>query len=392
MRLAGVLGLLLSACSFEHGQIMGDGSVVDLDASDARIDGPAGCTSFSTQIDTCSQLMPGSALQLDGSNTFDTDDFSLTTPNGNVDLPHTIVTTPDGDLVVVFVTTFDLLSGATLRVVGNSNDRPLGIVATGAVTISGLIDLSDNGAGARDDSACGAALVGDAGQTDAGGGSGGGGGAFAGSGGGGGNGDKDMNADGGQSTGAAGGIALLARPMHVLGGCDGGHGGDSGGSGGNAGDGGGAIFIASAAAITIATSGGINAGGGGGRGGTGNGGGGGGGGSGGMILLESNSVTINGKLGANGGGGGEGADGNDGADGTIGLLSTSRASGGSGNAGEGGDGAAGGANTNADGQSATQLKNGGGGGGGGGVGFIAIGSTTPITTGAIISPPYQAWP
>lgn len=394
MRLAGVVCLLLSACSFEHGQlggVMRDGSVGGDDAADARpIDSPDGCVSFSTQLDTCSQLMQGNPLDLSGTNTYNTDDFSLTTPAGPVDLPHTVVTTADGDLVVVFVSTLSLASGATLRVDATSMRRPLGIIATGAVTIGGLIDLTDNAAGARTDATCATlGLKGLRGMDNNGGASGGGGGAFAGNGGHG----SDGDSDGVGSTGANGGVAVTAKPAHVVGGCDGGGGGDGMSiNGGRGGHGGGAILITSAVSITISTGGGINAGGGGGVAGNGNGGGGGGGGSGGMIVLESGSVTINGKLAANGGGGGEGADGNQGNNGTTGLLSTSRASGGSGNAGEGGDGAGGGAGTNADGQNATQLKKGGGGGGGGAVGFIAIGPATPTMSGATISPAYRAWP
>lgn len=388
MRIAGVVCLLVG-CSFDHGQFNGpriDGDVTEIDSP--LIDGPPGCQSFTTHLDTCTQLMPGDPLVLTGSNTYDTDTRVLTTENADVSLPSMVVTTTDGDYVVVFVSTFTMQAGASLRVTGATNDRPLGIVATDAVTIAGAIDLSKNGAGARDDSSCGT-QVGKPGQDDNGGAGGGGGGAFAGAGGKGGNGDTDMGA----STGGDAGIALTARPMHVMGGCDGGAGGDGAtNTKGGAGDGGGAIFIASAVSISISGAGSINASGGGGAGGKGNGGGGGGGGSGGMIVLESKSISIAGKLAANGGGGGEGADGADGDPGDPGGLVSTRAAGGSAAAPEGADGGGGGAGNNAAGLAPTQLKKGGGGGGGGGVGFIAIGGSSPTTSGSVISPAFQPWP
>jgi hypothetical protein len=385
MRLAGAVCLLIG-CSFEHGQSNGTRLDSGMSIDAPEIDGPPGCKSFSTHVDTCTQLIAGDPLTLSGANTYDTDELVLTTSNGKVTLPTRVITTSDGAIVVAFVSTLTLSAGATLRVDGNDTDRPLGIVATGAIVIEGAIDVSSNGAGARDDAQCGTS-VGISGADDNGGGSGGGGGAFAGAGGNGGDGDNDT----GTSNGGLGGTAR-ARPTHILGGCDGGPGGDgSANSKAEAGDGGGAIFLASADSILI--SGTINAGGGGGKGGAGNGGGGGGGGSGGMIVLESPKITITGKLAANGGGGGEGADGSDGEPGNPGGLTTMRAGGGAGGAGEGGDGGSGGAVTNPSGTTATQFKKGGGGGGGGGAGFIGIGGSSLVTSGGtVISPAYQPWP
>lgn len=385
----------LAACSFQHGALTGDGSTGDGPRDGRGPDTPLdACVSFSTHLDTCMPMvMPGSGLVLSGSNSYDTDTQVLTTPNGATSIANQIVTTTDGGIVVLLVSSFTVNSGATLRITGVNDRRAFGIVSYGHVQIDGLLDLSDAGAGSRADQTCSdLGLKGHKGADDNGGGSGGGGGGFAGAGGGGCNGDKDMNSDGGQSTGAAGGNAATARPTHITGGCDGGGGGDAAGKGGNGGHGGGAIFVASGNSITIGASGAINAGGSGGKGGLGNGGGGAGGGSGGMIVLESSSVSIFGKLAANGGGGGEGADGADGNDGATGSLSTSRASGGSAGAPEGGDGAGGGAGANAAGVTATQLKNGGGGGGGGGVGFIAIGPGTPVLNNATISPQFDVWP
>lgn len=384
MRIAGVVCLLVG-CSFDHGRIVGNDANAATDST--PIDGPPGCVTFSTHIDTCTQLMPGEPIALTGMNSYDTDELVLTTPSGPLVLPTRIITTPSGNIVVAFVSTFSLAANATLRVDGNGMDRPLGIVATGAITIDGAIDVSKNGAGARDDAQCGA-QVGVSGADDNGGASGGGGGAFAGAGGGGGNGDNDN----GTSLGGAAGAAIATRPMHVRGGCDGGPGGDGfAGNGGAAGDGGGAIFLASDVSITIAGS--INAGGGGGSSGPSNGGGG-GGGSGGMIVLESKMVSISGAIAANGGGGGEGGDGaTRGNPGTSGGLSATRAAGGSDGAPDGADGGGGGAGATVAGVTPTQFRKGGGGGGGGGAGFIAIGPSAPVTAGAaVISPAFQAWP
>lgn len=352
-----------------------------------ELDGPPGCKSFSTHINTCTQLVAGDPLMLAGANTYDTDSLVLTTPNGNVTLPTRVITTTDGEIVVAFVTSLTLSSGATLRVEGNDFDRPLGIVATGAINVEGAIDVSNNGAGARNDAQCGA-QVGVSGADDSGGASGGGGAAFAGAGGKGGDGDND----GGTSAGGASGTPVATRPPHVRGSCDGGPGGDGfAENGGPAGDGGGAVFLASAASITI--SGSINAGGGGGGPGQSNGGGG-GGGAGGMIVLEADTVTISGTLAANGGGGAEGGDSsNAGNPGSPGALATTRAPGGSGAASEGADGGTGGAAGNAAGLAPTQFRKGGGGGGGGGAGFIGIGGSSLVTSGTtVISPAYQAWP
>lgn len=289
----------LAACSFQHGSLTtgdsgagGDDAPGDSRSGDTPLDA---CASFSTHLDTCAPMVtPGGGLVLSGANSYNTDTLILTTSNGGTSIANQIVTTTDGEIVALLVSSFTLSNGASLRITGANFHRAFGIVSYGHVQIDGLIDLTDHGAGWRDDQTCSdLGLKGHKGVDDNGGGSGGGGG---------------------------------------------------------------------------------------------------GGGSGGMIVLESAMVSIMGKIAANGGGGGEGADGSDGVDGTTGLLSTSRAAGGAGGAGEGGDAAAGGAGTNAAGQDATQLKNGGGGGGGGGVGFIAIGPATPVVNNATISPQFAVWP
>jgi len=352
------------------------------------IDTPDGytCESYASLFDTCTvgTTLTKSALTLTaGSWEYNTDSGTLTAPNGStVAVPHQII----GSLDVVFVTSFTVDTNATLRLVGPNMDRGFGIAAEGAVAIRGVIDLSDNGAGARDDTPCDT-LVGTKGQGNNGGGGGGGGGAFKGAGGNGSNGNSD---GANESKGGGGGLAIATRPAIPLGGCDGGDGGDGMASGGVGGDGGGALYIASAVSITIENNGVIDAGGGGGAEGGDNGDGGGGGGSGGMIVLDSAMVRVAGIVVANGGGGGEGN--TNGNPGQPGQRSATRASGGSGGDTNGGNGAAGGAGIDFDGLSTTDVQTGGGGGGGGGVGFIAIKSVALNTMGAVISPSLETWP
>jgi hypothetical protein len=224
--------------------------------------------------------------------------------------------------------------------------------------------------------------------------------------GGGGAGFGSAGAQGGDSTQSAGGAAgnAFGSSMSFFGG------GSAGGLGagatqcgsndsthGRGGGGGGAVQISSAHEIYVEASGGINVAGGGGSGGCGSlASAGGGGGSGGMIFLEAPSLTVLGKLGANGGGGGGGASdngSNDGSDGNNGALQTTPAGGGSAggggfltssNGGGGGNGAAGASG-------ATRgAKNDNGGGSGGGVGRIwmrTAGASTPVIGGSSMLSP-----
>jgi len=375
-----VFACLLSSCTFQHGELA---------TADSRgPDVPAGCASYSSLFDTCTvgaSLAPPPMVLAGGAWTYNTDTHTLTAPNGQPTSPaHVILDAAEGPLDVVFVAALTLEADATLRVTGPNFDRPLGIAAAGDVDIRGILDVSNNGAGSRSDAACGA-QVGNRGQNSTQGAGGSGGGALHGAGGDGSAGNKD----GTNTAFGTGGSARTTRPRSPIGGCDGGDGGDGSGMGGQGGDGGGAIYIASATAIRVATSGVIDAGGGGGQPGGQNADAGGGGGSGGMILLESAMIAIQGIVVANGGGGGEG---NNGMPGQPGQRGAARAAGGAGGDGTGGDGAAGGAGTGLDGLATSDLQNGGGGGGGGGVGYIAIACPAPMLAGAVISPPLESWP
>ena len=388
MRPAVLACLLVAGCSFQHG-ILGAGPGDDappIDAPDVdAIDGSTECVTYSSLFDTCTSMTGTVDITLTpGQWTYSTDDHMLRGATPMV-LSTMMIAAAAGPLDVAFVHSFTVQAGATLRVEGRTGDRPFGLAASGPVQIDGIIDLSDNGAGARNDQACGG-LVGTSGANGDGGAGGGGGGGFQGKGGAGSRG----NADGPKSDGGPGGVAIPARPASPIGGCDGGPGGDADEDGGEAGDGGGAIYIASAISIVLGPTGVIDAGGGGGAAGRANGAGGGGGGSGGMILLESKAVTVSGTLAANGGGGGEGN--TTGNPGQNGQRSKQRALGGKDGDANGGNGADGGADTTLDGVATTDLQTGGGGGGGGGAGFIAIGCPSPATSAGTISPPFAPWP
>lgn len=385
MRLAALSCLLLTACGFEHGAIPG---IIDAPPTikDTPL-GEGGCSSYSSLFDTCATMMGTSGITLTpGMWQYDTDTGRLSLGSSVMTPPNMTVNAAAGPIVIIFVSSFTVQQGATLRLVSPNMHRPFGIASTGPVQVDGVIDLSAAGAGARTDAQCGT-QVGRPGVDNNGGGGGGGGGAFQGAGGHGSQGDADM----GPVAGGAGGAGIGTRPASPIGGCDGGRGGNGNNTaGGPAGDGGGALYIASATSIAISGTGVIDAGGRGGFAGGNNGDGGGGGGSGGMIVLESKAVTIAGIVVANGGGGGEGN--TNGVAGQNGQRSTQPAAGGAGGDAAGGDGAPGGAGTMLDGVASNDLQNGGGGGGGGGVGFIAIGCPAPVTSGATISPAFSAWP
>ena len=386
------IGLTSAGCKFSAPEVPSDAGAASSDASpldapsipgDSSHDGQPvthdGCTSFSSQLDTCQQTF-GSPLTLASSACWDTGTHRLydadCTSNPQI-LPHVVIAGPAGD--VDFLLTTELTLQARLRVVG---PIPFGILAPGAIVIGGPIDAVGSGqggraAGARDRAACAAGAGGIA-LDDAGGAPGGGGGAFRGAGGRGGAGD----ANDGFTIGGDPGLAqpLLAGP---LGGCPGGAGGNgAGATGGEAGAGGGAVDLISGHSIDVTRD--LNVSGGGGGGGKPANGGGGGGGSGGMILLEAPTVQIGGALAANGGGGGGGAGIPAGQRGQDGQSSATRATGGP-RGGGGADGGAGGAGDLLDGATVIDVRPAGGGGAGGGVGYIAI-KSTGFTSGGTISP------
>ncbi|MGZ3438103.1 MAG: hypothetical protein ACXVDD_01220 [Polyangia bacterium] len=163
---------------------------------------------------------------------------------------------------------------------------------------------------------------------------------------------------------------------------------------GRGGAGGGAVQISSAVDITVDSAGGVNVGGGGGTGGCGSlASAGGGGGSGGIVFLEAPTLTVLGKLAANGGAGGGGGSGNgnnDGKDGANGALSATAAGGGAAGAGgflsssNGGDGGNGAAGNSGAVRGANQENGGGAGGGTGRVWLRTPTGTTPIIGGSAL--------
>jgi hypothetical protein len=265
---------------------------------------------------------------------------------------------------VIAATTFSIAQNRKLRATGT---RPLVVLATGAITMDGTLDVSAGAA--TNPFACVAPVAATGAQ-------GGAGGSFRGR--------------GGSGAGAVNGLgpasAAATTNLAFRGGCDGGKGG--GGNGGAGGSGGGAMYLIGA---SISISGTLDANGAGGARGTNASGGGGGGGAGGFIGLDATSVIVadGGSVIANGGGGGEGATRyRNGSSGSTG--GNTRASGGSGGAphgGDGGDGSFGAAldgdNGDAGGSCGRDSSSGGGGGGGAGTIYVVPAQTL----GGTISPP-----
>jgi hypothetical protein len=263
---------------------------------------------------------------------------------------------------------------ASVRATGT---KPLVILATGTITITGTLDVSDGGANFNP-SNCAAAGTPMTAQ-------GGAGGSFTGAGG----------AGGGVASGLGPASGATTSTPSVRGGCNGANG--SGTTAGVGGRGGGAVYLIAGTSISVASTGTINAIGGVGTGAGASGGGasagagGGGGGAGGFVGFDAPAVTVAGIVFANGGGGGEGAtplkDGNDGA---ASASPSTAGSGGAGGAPRGGNGGAGSAGANRAGGNASAgglCDRGGaaGGGGGGGAGMIYIHPAQ--TLGGQVAPP-----
>ncbi|HEY5947663.1 MAG TPA: hypothetical protein VIV40_19300 [Kofleriaceae bacterium] len=277
----------------------------------------------------------------------------------------------------------------TVQNVTVTGNRPLVIVATADINVTGQLDVASHiatateGPGSLNPGTCGTygnvAVV----TAAAGGGAGASLVAAGGSGGNGGGGDANANAGG---TGYA---PFLATPPGTLrAGCRGQNGGTGQGAGGVGGFGGGAVYLAAGAHITLGAAAILNASGAGG-GAAGKSGGGGGGGSGGMIVLwagQDIAATTGAIVVANGGGGSTGGTG--GGGGGAGVIGNdpdptsplTPAPGATGAGGPGGKGFA-------LGMQATGGINGatgeGGGGGGGGGGYI---QSNKALTNAKVSP------
>jgi hypothetical protein len=283
-----------------------------------------------------------------------------------------------------------MIVGSSITIPGNqtvtvTGSRPLILLSTGSITISGVLDASSRQAGAGSGRIGAGADVGPCptnvtsptvgGAGDAGGGWGGSFGSAGNNGG-----------DGGLS--GAGGVAAPAfSPAALRGGCSGGNGAGTGGGAG--GHGGGAVLLVANQTLTI--DGTVNASGAAGAGGSSTDGGGGGGGSGGMIVLDAATVNTAGKCFANGGGGGEGASVSvDGKSGGHSIAPGTTAAGGKGGADFGGDGGNGGFGATPGGSpgknggisvvSGSIQDLGGGGGGGGGGGVIKIFAPQQLNT------------
>jgi len=274
--------------------------------------------------------------------------------------------TPAIDACVVAGTSVSIPGGLAVRVTGN---RPLILLATGSLTISGVLDAASHLGNATGPGAdLGPCLTTVTNPTV--GASGDGGGGFGGSFGAAGN-----NGGNGGLAGVGGRAAPASATAALRGGCPGARGAGTGGGAG--GRGGGAVLLIANQSLTI--DGTVNASGAAGDGGQVSGGGG-GGGSGGMIVLDAATVNVPGQSFANGGGGGEGANLIDeGGAGSEPVAPNTIANGGALGTAFGGDGGAGGfgstpsgapGNTGgivAVGINITQLGGGGGGGGGAGV-------------------------
>jgi hypothetical protein len=366
---------MLAGCSFSTAiDAAGDAPPPPLDA----------CVTYSGQLDTCALRM-GPAVELSGTLEFSTLNGMLTnkTTGQLVAVASEELGTLGDPVYAILAHSVTLAPNTTLRAIG---PKGFAIIATNAISLgaNAIIDVSDNGAGARIAPCDGGPTKG---QDDTGGAAGGGGAGFGGAGGRGGDGNSDA-AFGNTSNGGNAGMPAEA-PLGPRGGCPGAPGGNGNEVGGTGGRGGGSVWLAAGNRIELATGAGVNAGGAGGGGGirTNSQGdaGGGGGGSGGVIWIEAPRVRSMGTLAANGGGGGEGSGGDSsGAMGFAGELSTARAAGGTGASVSGAAGGAGGHKLDPQGLQAASPDPGGGGGGGGGVGFIRV--ISPDSSLSTVSP------
>ncbi len=283
-------------------------------------------------------------------------------------------------------------TNGAIRIVGS---KPLVLVASGDITVNGVIDGQGQCSSTVGVGGGGAGGAPKAGNGGAGGGVGGGGAGLVvvpGGGGGGGGGFGDVGGAGaGTSTNAnAGGAAgplfgdfTVSDPV-----LSGGGGGGAGGgvvAGGAGGSGGGAVQIATNANVRIGGSAVLQVGGC--HGNRSTGGGGGGGGAGGLVFIEARTIDLSSgaTLAANGG---AGAGGN-GSDGDDGSPDEDAAQGGSagGNGSDGGDGGHTGSLFGRPGQTPGNSDTTGG-GGGGAVGRIALKSKSGMvaTGGVTLSP------
>jgi hypothetical protein len=257
---------------------------------------------------------------IDARACFGADNYEVcltTVPSAPVTLPATVDTTSStlclttqpagwvsrGQPASCFIVG-SMITAGNVNVTGS---RPLVLLATQTINVTGVLDVASHG-GANPKTGPGAPFGNCQGFTatpssSVSGGAGGAGANFMTRGGAGGDGNGGMAGNSGGTTPTAPGTP----PTALRGGCTGQPGGDGDGtSGGAGGAGGGAVFLLAGTSITIGNAGIINASGAGGAAG-GDQAGGGGGGSGGMIVLYAPTLdTPNGRLLANGGGGASG--------------------------------------------------------------------------------------
>ena len=355
-----LLACALAACNFRPGTISsGDGAIIidsdPRDGIDAPSDALAGLPDASVCYGTglvraCFAAAPSGGVTINANIDTDTSNLCDDDPRNAA---------------------WCVVAGASVSVtgvVGVTGLRPLVLVSTSTIVVSGAFDASSKRGGQVGAGANAAGC--NPGTAPSGAMAGGAGGSFGGMGG------------NGSGTGA-GSRGATVMPTTLRGGCPGQNGG-GGNAGGARGNGGGALSLIAEASITV--SGAINASGAGGGAGTNPQGGGGGGGSGGLIAFDAPSVAIGGVAFANGGGGGEGgtAGGNSGEVGQDPLTFNNAAPGGS-TSSSGGDGGDGSVGTTLDGSNAGAPSGGGGGGGGGGAGVIRLYRATSIAGNA--SPP-----
>jgi hypothetical protein len=275
------------------------------------------------------------------------------------------------------------LTVASVRVTGS---KPLVLIATNSITVSGTLDAASHTATmsrgpGTDPTTCDYGLPPNNGNNPE--TRGGAGGSFGGSGG---RGGLRNNQPPATDSGVPGARATIAPPAILRGGCHGQNGFGAGAAIG--GFGGGAVYLVGGVSIDVQAAAAINASGAGGNGGAGGGTpkGGAGAGSGGMIVLEAATVNVAGRVFADGGGGGEGGGTNN--PGNYGFDSdgTSRAQGGNGGTANGSDGGAGSYGASLDGIDGNNNGADTGGGGGGGAGVIWLHAPGGTQSG-IISPP-----
>lgn len=366
--------LALTSCNsvFHLDDPVDDDGAVDA-GDDSTVTGDAR-RCFGTELEVCLDPLPTDPIA-DFSGDLDT----TTSPS---------CLASEATACVVAATDITIPSGKTLQVTGG---RPLVVIATGTLTIAGMLDASSHAVPRKAGPAvlgatCNAFPVAPSSR------GGGAGGSFAGLGGNGAGAITPTVGNGGMPPPVIASIGFRA-------GCPG---QDSGSPTANrfglGGLGGGAVYVIAGAAIEV--SGSLTASGAPGTGGecteanacgagSGNAHGAGGGGSGGMAILEAPTVSVTGAVFADGGGGGEGSSVSlNGGDGKVPDGSGPAPGGGldPGSPSNGGNGGAGSHAAAAAVDAEPGDDPGAGGGGGGGAGVIRLHGASAITGGGRVSP------